>query len=1822
MDSSRHNLHGLPPTYLAHLKALLHQWLTQQTTPAGDSKLWSEKRVAQIERAIWEGAVLTSAERGSRRESGILEQNWEGWIGGSTKRKSLWKEETRQEEEKIKEDEKTEAHASRKSSMGDRDRGRLRLMVAQAGSTASTPSNASPRASSVASTERRQGTDSAPRDVNKGKTPEQSDQEKLQEWCRIVSTLDGYEPLSLAKADGWEDINTDRVPKSTHQHIPGSFPQSGLSIEYRHSLDNPSQSKGTFSTLGLPSSPPKHDPSNQSYDLLKPVFCLHFPIPHSSRTSTKGLARKEGSQSTIRIRRDPSVSARSASSAGSSRWWGSGNKWGDILGSPFLQDDEEERVEVDFVQGRFALPSDLFGSPALERRESKKGRVAKRKRRRSIFSALEVVSSSLSTNSSLPSESTSDTTSEAESGLSDTDTDDEQSGKEIKRRIPSRRHRPLSLILSGAEDDIPRSAAEEGKIRLVGGTIVVKGLRGGERKALGEVLKALIWTIGMMKLELDLYTAFRLPHEPDPSTTFALDVSSSVPLIHPALSPQTSNPTPHPSGEVSRSSSLREKDRSRGQESREGKKGFLSKLGKNTKGVWNGLLGRKGSARDKSHGQSDMGGEEYTSPILSPTLPSESSPSSPLFPSQPLSSHLHSPSLSSPSSFPRFKYSSYPKDPSPDSNSSFHTNPNINTDANANANTNANPPSQHLQTLSTLSTLLPSSTPGLKYPMPPILLRIQEEERIRREKTQKETLAMSENSNGSGDTSGNTLRGRAMAYRPGGDVRSGLHVLAAGIDTLAGWTMLQLLCVLYCVGLPSPVSGSKSGSIANGGEQLGEDVRGEADEEKDGEGEICESPQPQFLPPTLTIGDYLQHLGEELGENLLCTRSGCEKEVGQHVRWYVHAGVKVGVRIENVKVKEDGGRDEDGVREDEDEGAVAGKAEDGQDVEGWVKCIVCREESEPRQLNEGALAYPWSKLLELLIYTPHLQPPICDHHTTPHAYITLFRTSSYTASLTSSPVKLYDVRLPKLQIGPNIPKRKAGGGRQGMGLMMDDEKEGENALKREVTRWCEALDDRIDILREKIEREYEAAKELSEGPEKSGPGLQEKFDTLLSLSTIFTAFKDNSLESISSTPQDLFNDLRISFSAFIRSSLSEIEAWEKKYLPENAEEGLETMKEMIPEYAKEGGRVHALPGSGVLVKEDEPASVVAYTLSSLAYLIELTNTSKPADDSNPATAITTPRDPTDSSLPTAPTTGAGTPTSASTPSGSGWSTKIEHRDSPRDLLSLRSIVKKKSDASVSLDKAKSTPPALGLSTLSGGAPSLELNLEKVEGVSEGVEGRDRLEEIAKAVGKATGQEMTLGTTTAHAVPSSLSRRASMTESDTSSSSGVRLSSQATKSSQGPPSSFRPIRSVSSTPISRSPMSPLPTATRSPASGATTTSTLSPNTAISPGARDSSWDSVTSSFVNSVNNLWKLGSEMGETFSSMRSRPRDQSLKSLMGPLSSMDNSLSTLSPRPHLHFTYAFADKLRLSCTVYFATAFDTLRRRCAIDKVLVQSLERTEVWDAQGGKSKAGFWMTKDKRFIVKELLSKWTVSDMHALLEISPAYFHHMAGTHNRATALAKIVGFYTVTIKDSQCGQKRQLDLLVMENLFHNQNILKTFDLKGIGLEGRRVAKTKEGDKEVKSTTTQFDADWLEGMQKGLVLLQPHAKRILLDAISLDTRFLSSQSIMDYSLLLGVDTRSSLLPSPNISEDKLDQERENGLLIVGIVDAIGSFNLFKTIESRGKMVMNRGGDVTVIPPDQYRERFENAIRHYFVACPDKWSKVSRKVGEFNGCEVSSVL
>lgn len=93
--------------------------------------------------------------------------------------------------------------------------------------------------------------------------------------------------------------------------------------------------------------------------------------------------------------------------------------------------------------------------------------------------------------------------------------------------------------------------------------------------------------------------------------------------------------------------------------------------------------------------------------------------------------------------------------------------------------------------------------------------------------------------------------------------------------------------------------------------------------------------------------------------------------------------------------------------------------------------------------------------------------------------------------------------------------------------------------------------------------------------------------------------------------------------------------------------------------------------------------------------------------------------------------------------------------------------------------------------------------------------------------------------------------------------------------------------------------------------------------------------------------------------------------------------------------------------------------------------------------------------------------------LLEVAPSYFRYMDTTANRPSVLAKLLGFYTIEIRNLESGAiQAKADLLVMENLFYDQKVKKTFDLKGI--QGRKV-KTTGSPVEKK---TLFDGDWIEG------------------------------------------------------------------------------------------------------------------------------------------------
>jgi len=266
----------------------------------------------------------------------------------------------------------------------------------------------------------------------------------------------------------------------------------------------------------------------------------------------------------------------------------------------------------------------------------------------------------------------------------------------------------------------------------------------------------------------------------------------------------------------------------------------------------------------------------------------------------------------------------------------------------------------------------------------------------------------------------------------------------------------------------------------------------------------------------------------------------------------------------------------------------------------------------------------------------------------------------------------------------------------------------------------------------------------------------------------------------------------------------------------------------------------------------------------------------------------------------------------------------------------------------------------------------------------------------------------------------------------------------------------------------------------------------------------------------------------------------------------------------------------------------------------VLKSLERSENWTAVGGKSKSNFWKTSDDRFIIKTLVNAWNVADLQVLIDLAPSYFRYIDSTASKASLLAKLMGFYTVEIKNLETGTvQAKHDLLVMENLFFGQKVSRTFDLKGI--QSRRVKPNGDAAEQ----RTLFDGEWIDGQQRAPLLIHPHSKLILSEAIKADADFLAKSNIMDYSLLLGID-----------------EERHE--IACGLVDTIGSYTFAKTLEYKAKQNLNsgKGKEVTVVPPAEYHNRFVNAIDNYFLACPDKWTKPPHYVDRTTPYELPSTM
>ena len=62
--------------------------------------------------------------------------------------------------------------------------------------------------------------------------------------------------------------------------------------------------------------------------------------------------------------------------------------------------------------------------------------------------------------------------------------------------------------------------------------------------------------------------------------------------------------------------------------------------------------------------------------------------------------------------------------------------------------------------------------------------------------------------------------------------------------------------------------------------------------------------------------------------------------------------------------------------------------------------------------------------------------------------------------------------------------------------------------------------------------------------------------------------------------------------------------------------------------------------------------------------------------------------------------------------------------------------------------------------------------------------------------------------------------------------------------------------------------------------------------------------------------------------------------------------------------------------------------------------------------------------------------------------------------------------------------------------------------------------------------------------------------------------------------------------------------------IITLVGSYTFAKTLEHKAKQGLNAGKEVTVVPPQDYQERFMNAMDNYFVACPGEQPRLTQSM------------
>lgn len=250
----------------------------------------------------------------------------------------------------------------------------------------------------------------------------------------------------------------------------------------------------------------------------------------------------------------------------------------------------------------------------------------------------------------------------------------------------------------------------------------------------------------------------------------------------------------------------------------------------------------------------------------------------------------------------------------------------------------------------------------------------------------------------------------------------------------------------------------------------------------------------------------------------------------------------------------------------------------------------------------------------------------------------------------------------------------------------------------------------------------------------------------------------------------------------------------------------------------------------------------------------------------------------------------------------------------------------------------------------------------------------------------------------------------------------------------------------------------------------------------------------------------------------------------------------------------------------------------------LLEKLVQCDFGDLKGssstGKSNSIFYFSFDKRFIIRTI----NKSEYLLLKEILPSYYEFI--TQNPHSLIIRFYEFSKLRLRND--GNTKKVYFVVINNVFYNsKSIHQCYDIKG-------SLHCRTSQQQSGKSVIYKEQDFLESGQS--ICLQLSLKISLLDQIILDTEFLSSLGLIDYSLIIGIH-KISPEEEDSVLTEKYRSIDSKEVYYLGIIDILTRYNTLKKVEYIFKGGLFGFDQISCNPPEKYQQRFLDFMQRVFM-------------------------